>query len=110
MLKDALKKANVKENEVCEVIMGNVLGAGHGQNVARQSAICAGIPKKVSSFAVGKVCGSGLSKIIDEIGMADELEKLSQIIDQMETKDRQDRYQKRSWYFTRKTMNYLRSS
>ena len=64
VLKDALKKANVKENEVDEVIMGNVLGAGHGQNVARQAAIWAGIPKEVSSFTVGKVCGSGLKSVV----------------------------------------------
>ena len=47
VLKDALKRANVEQSEVDEVIMGNVLGAGHGQNVARQSAIWAGIPKEV---------------------------------------------------------------
>ena len=64
VLKDALKKANVEQNEVDEVILGNVLGAGHGQNVARQSAIWAGIPKEVSSFTVGKVCGSGLKSVV----------------------------------------------
>jgi len=64
VLKDALKKANVEQNEVDEVIMGNVLGAGHGQNVARQSSIWAGIPKEVTSFTVGKVCGSGLKSVV----------------------------------------------
>ena len=64
VLKDALKKANVEQSEVDEVIMGNVLGAGHGQNVARQSAIWAGIPKEVPSFTVGKVCGSGLKSVV----------------------------------------------
>ncbi|MFZ3383529.1 MAG: acetyl-CoA C-acetyltransferase [Candidatus Methanoperedens sp.] len=64
VLKDALKKANVENSEVDEVIMGNVLGAGHGQNVTRQSAIWAGIPKEVPSFTVGKVCGSGLKSVV----------------------------------------------
>ena len=64
VLKDALKKANIEQSEVDEVIMGNVLGAGHGQNVARQSAIWAGIPKEVPSFTVGKVCGSGLKSVV----------------------------------------------
>ena len=64
VLKDALKKANVEHSEVDEVIMGNVLGAGHGQNVTRQAAIWAGIPKEVPSFTVGKVCGSGLKSVV----------------------------------------------
>ncbi|VVB53117.1 3-ketoacyl-CoA thiolase [uncultured archaeon] len=64
VLKDALKRADVEQSEVDEVIMGNVLGAGHGQNVTRQSAIWAGIPKEVSSFTVGKVCGSGLKSVV----------------------------------------------
>ncbi|MGB8216939.1 MAG: acetyl-CoA C-acetyltransferase [Candidatus Methanoperedens sp.] len=64
VLKDALKKANVESNDVDEVILGNVLSAGHGQNVARQAAIWAGIPKEVPSFCVSKVCGSGLKSVV----------------------------------------------
>ncbi len=64
VLKDALKRVNVEQSEVEEVIMGNVLSAGHGQNVARQAAIGAGIPKEVPSFCVNKVCGSGLKSIV----------------------------------------------
>ncbi|MDP3105440.1 MAG: acetyl-CoA C-acetyltransferase [Candidatus Methanoperedens sp.] len=64
VLKDALKRGNVEQSEVEEVIMGNVLSAGHGQNVARQAAIWAGIPKEVPSFCVNKVCGSGLKSVI----------------------------------------------
>lgn len=64
VLKDALKKANVESNDVDEVILGNVLSAGHGQNVARQAAIWAGIPKEVPSFCVNKVCGSGLKSVV----------------------------------------------
>ena len=46
-----------------EVIMGNVLQAGQGQNTARQSMIGAGIPKETSAFTINKVCGSGLKAI-----------------------------------------------
>ncbi len=64
VLKDALKRANVEQSEVEEVVMGNVLSAGHGQNVARQAAIGAGIPKEVPSYCVNKVCGSGLKSVV----------------------------------------------
>ncbi len=64
VLKDALKRGNVENHEVEEVVMGNVLSAGHGQNVARQAAIGAGIPNEVPSFCVNKVCGSGLKSVI----------------------------------------------
>ena len=64
VLKDALKRVSMAGSEVNEVIMGNVLGAGHGQNVARQSAIAAGIPVGVSSYCVNKVCGSGLKSVL----------------------------------------------
>ncbi len=46
-----------------EVIMGNVIGAGQGQNVARQSLIYAGIPKEVNAFTVNKVCASGMKAV-----------------------------------------------
>ncbi|MCZ7393029.1 MAG: acetyl-CoA C-acetyltransferase [Candidatus Methanoperedens sp.] len=64
VLKDALKRANVEQSAVDEVVMGNVLSAGHGQNVARQAAIGAGIPKGVPSYCVNKVCGSGLKSVV----------------------------------------------
>ena len=64
VLKDVLKRANVPSDEVDEVIMGNVLSAGHGQNVARQASIWAGIPNGVSAYSVNKVCGSGLKSVI----------------------------------------------
>ncbi len=64
VLKDALKRGDVEQGEIDEVIMGNVLSAGHGQNVARQAAIWAGIPKEVPSFGVNKVCGSGLKSVV----------------------------------------------
>jgi acetyl-CoA C-acetyltransferase len=64
VLKDALKRVNVEQSEVEEVVMGNVLSAGHGMNVARQAAIGAGIPKEVPSYCVNKVCGSGLKSVV----------------------------------------------
>jgi acetyl-CoA C-acetyltransferase len=48
---------------VDEVIMGNVIGAGQGQNVARQAMIHAGIPKETPAYAVNKVCGSGMKAV-----------------------------------------------
>ena len=64
VLKAALQKAGIGAGEVNEVIMGNVLAAGHGQNIARQAAVAAGIPVEVSSYCVNKVCGSGLKSVI----------------------------------------------
>ena len=49
--------------QVDEVIMGNVVGAGQGQNVARQSMIRAGIPKEIGAFTVNKVCASGMKAV-----------------------------------------------
>ncbi|MDO9592650.1 MAG: acetyl-CoA C-acetyltransferase [Erysipelotrichaceae bacterium] len=60
---EALKRAKVLPEQVDEVIFGNVLQAGLGQNVARQVAIHAGIPEKVPAYTVNKVCGSGLKSV-----------------------------------------------
>lgn len=54
----------LKEVLIDEVIIGNVLQAGQGQNPARQASIYAGIPKETPAYAVNKVCGSGLKSII----------------------------------------------
>lgn len=62
VLKEALKRAGLKT--VDEVIMGNVVSAGQGQNPARQAAIGAGIPVDVPSLTVNKVCGSGLKSVM----------------------------------------------
>lgn len=61
--KEALKRANVKPEMVDEVIFGNVLQAGIGQNLARQVSIAVGIPVEVPSMTINKVCGSGLKTI-----------------------------------------------
>ncbi|MFC4800679.1 acetyl-CoA C-acetyltransferase [Neobacillus sp. GCM10023253] len=63
VIKEALQKAGVKPEQVDEVIMGNVLQAGLGQNPARQAAFKAGIPETVSSMTINKVCGSGLKAV-----------------------------------------------
>lgn len=63
-VKAVLKQANVKEQDVDELIFGNVLQAGLGQNVARQVAIGAGLPIDMPSFTVNKVCGSGLKSVM----------------------------------------------
>jgi len=49
--------------EIDEVIMGNVIGAGQGQNVARQATVHAGIPKEVNAFTINKVCASGMKAL-----------------------------------------------
>lgn len=63
-IREALSRAHVDPDQVDEVIMGNVLQAGIGQNPARQAAIGAGIPVSVGSFTVNKVCGSGLKSVM----------------------------------------------
>jgi acetyl-CoA C-acetyltransferase len=55
--------ADLKDVNIDEVIMGNVLQAGQGQNVARQAAIYAGVPKEVNAFTVNKICASGMKSI-----------------------------------------------
>ena len=63
-VKEALRRANVDPAMVDEVIMGNVLQAGLGQNPARQAAIGGGVPTSVGAFTVNKVCGSGLKAVM----------------------------------------------
>ncbi|ACA39297.1 acetyl-CoA acetyltransferase [Lysinibacillus fusiformis] len=63
VIKDALARAGVAGEQVDEVIMGNVLSAGLGQNPARQAAIKAGLPNEVSALTINKVCGSGLKAV-----------------------------------------------
>ncbi|SHJ40276.1 acetyl-CoA C-acetyltransferase [Dethiosulfatibacter aminovorans DSM 17477] len=58
--KEAIKRANIDPATIDEYVIGNVLGAGLGQNVARQVAIAAGVPVEVTGFTINKVCGSGL--------------------------------------------------
>jgi acetyl-CoA C-acetyltransferase len=64
VIEEAVKRAGIEKNLVEEVIMGNVLQAGLGQNPARQSAIYAGIPYEAGALTVNKVCGSGMKAIM----------------------------------------------
>ena len=63
VISESLKKSKIKNNEVDEVIMGQVLTGGAGQNPARQAAIKSGIPKEKPAFVVNQVCGSGIRSV-----------------------------------------------
>jgi acetyl-CoA C-acetyltransferase len=63
-IKQVLQNVKMKPEGVDEVIMGNVVGAGLGQNPARQAAIKAGLPPSVGATTVNKVCGSGLKAVM----------------------------------------------
>jgi acetyl-CoA C-acetyltransferase len=87
-IKEALKRSGVKGEDIDEVIMGNVVSAGVGQAPAKQASMKGGIPATVNSFAVNKVCGSGLKAVHlaaqsiwleeNEIVMAGGMESMSQ--------------------------------
>lgn len=64
VLKQALEKKNIPAESIDEVILGNVLSAGQGQNIARQIAVKAGLPQETSAYSVNKVCGSGLKSVL----------------------------------------------
>ncbi|WP_373100987.1 MULTISPECIES: acetyl-CoA C-acetyltransferase [Pasteurellaceae] len=61
---EAIKRAGLSPTDIDEVILGNTLSAGLGQNIARQIAISAGIPEQTPAFTVNKVCGSGLKSVV----------------------------------------------
>src|SRR5690606_15292824 len=63
-LAEALKRAGVSAEAIDEVIVGNVLQAGLGQNPARQAALKPGLPDSIAAFTVNKVCGSGLKAVM----------------------------------------------
>ena len=63
VVKEALTRAGVRPDQVDEVILGNVLSAGLGQNPARQAALKAGLPVTVPAMTINKVCGSGLKAV-----------------------------------------------
>src|ERR1700674_536880 len=60
---EALRRAHVAPKDVSEVIMGQILAAGEGQNPARQAAVAAGIPYEVTAYGVNQLCGSGLRTV-----------------------------------------------
>ena len=63
VIKEAINRAGIKPTDVDEVMMGCVLQAGLGQNVARQSALAAGLPIEVPALTINVVCGSGLKSV-----------------------------------------------
>ena len=65
VIKEALNRAGVKPENVDEVMMGCILTAGLGQNVARQCSLKAGVPIEVPAYTVGMVCGSGMKAVIE---------------------------------------------
>ena len=62
-IKSALERAGVAAEDVSEVIMGQILGAGAGQNPARQAAMAAGIPQEKTAYGINQLCGSGLRTV-----------------------------------------------
>ncbi|HLD81063.1 MAG TPA: acetyl-CoA C-acetyltransferase [archaeon] len=63
-VREAVKRAGLKPGQVNELVMGNVVSAGVGQNPARQAALLAGLPNETDAFTVNKVCGSGMQSVI----------------------------------------------
>lgn len=64
VVEDLLKRTKIPKDCIGEVILGNVVSAGTGQNLSRQTAILAGLPVGVNAFTVNHVCGSGLRSLI----------------------------------------------
>ncbi len=64
VIAESVKRAGIQPERVDEVIMGNVISAGLGQNPARQAAIYAGVPVESGSLTINKVCGSGLKAVM----------------------------------------------
>lgn len=64
-IKAALKTGHISENDIDEVIVGNVVSAGQGMGVGRQAAIFAGIPNQTPAYSLNMVCGSGMKSVMD---------------------------------------------
>ncbi len=60
---EAMKRANVAPADVSEVVLGQILAAGEGQNPARQAAVAAGIPYETTAYGINQLCGSGLRAV-----------------------------------------------
>ena len=63
VIKETIQRSNVNPKEVDEVVMGQVLTGGTGQNPARQAAMKSGIPKEKPAYVVNQVCGSGIRSV-----------------------------------------------
>ena len=68
-IREAIKRANVPPEKVDITIMGNILRAGHGQDIAKQAAVKAGIPMEVDGYCVDMVCSSGMMSVMNAAQM-----------------------------------------
>ena len=64
VVKEVMKKSQIKPEDIDEVIMGQVLTGGAGQNPARQTAISSGLPVEKTAYIINQVCGSGLRSVV----------------------------------------------
>ena len=67
VIREAIARAGVDAKEIGDVIMGCVLQAGAGMNVARQAALKAGVPVEVPAETINRVCGSGMSAVVHAV-------------------------------------------
>src|SRR5262245_42768081 len=67
VIREAIRRAGIDANDLGDVIMGCVLQAGAGMNVARQAAITAGVPVAVPAETINRVCGSGLQAVVHAV-------------------------------------------
>ena len=67
VLKDVIQQSGIDAKDIDECIMGNVISAGLGQNVARQVALAAGVPETICSQSINMVCGSGLKAVMEAV-------------------------------------------
>ena len=63
-IKAILARNKIRKTDIDQVILGNVVSAGLGQNMARQAAVLGGVPEDVNSFSVNHVCGSGMQAVL----------------------------------------------
>ena len=64
VISESILQSKLKKNDIDEIIIGQVLTGGTGQNPARQAAINAGIPKEKPAYIVNQVCGSGIRSVV----------------------------------------------
>ena len=67
VIREAIARAGIDANEIGDVVMGCVLQAGAGMNVARQASLKAGVPVEVPAETVNRVCGSGLQAVVHAV-------------------------------------------
>ncbi|UPA29967.1 acetyl-CoA C-acetyltransferase [Terrisporobacter glycolicus] len=68
VIKAVIEETKIDSKKIDEVVLGNVLSAGHGQNLGRQAAIAGGIPAEVPAYAINILCGSGMKSVMTAYG------------------------------------------